>query len=172
MLLFVQEEVLGAGHGTGILDTSDGIGKSHTGQVRVVSEALNVTASVGVAAKRTGNRSKKNINTLVLCLRAQGSTTVNPKVSAPTGGGSQASSESAVIPVESKTKGTILHAERSQSQARDGTNVSNTLLAHPTGVKVSTTRLAKQGRIKLALPTPVLRLTFSKRVRPVTNSLA
>jgi hypothetical protein len=45
MLLFIQNVVLRASNDTGILDTSNGVGNSNAGEIRVGREAFPVTLS-------------------------------------------------------------------------------------------------------------------------------
>jgi hypothetical protein len=86
MLLFVQNIVLSASNDTSILNTANGLGDSVTRQVWVRGEALPVAlakissvlslsdsskayTTLGVATKRTDNRTKLNVNTLATVLQ-------------------------------------------------------------------------------------------------------
>ena len=74
-LLLVRDEVLCSGLDTSILVTSDGLLHGNTSEVRVSSEALPVTASIGRATKRSSNRAKSYVSALSFELLTHGITT-------------------------------------------------------------------------------------------------
>lgn len=123
--------MLGAGNGTSVLDTGDGVGESEALEVGVGAEALGVAATLGETTKRTGSRAEDDVDTLVAGLRAQGVTTIAPEVTAEVATNGQGGRESAVVVAEAQAEGTVLHAQALEAHAGDGADVADALAAHP-----------------------------------------
>lgn len=162
--------MLGASNGASALDTFDGIGESLALEVGVGAEALSVATAHGEAAKRTRGRAKKDIDTLVAGLGTHGVTTVAPEVTAEVATNGQGSRESAVVVAEAETERAILHTQALEAHARNGTDVADTLFAHPSvNVSLAGGSVAVCTKKCESYPTPVVRLTFSSRVSWLTK---
>ena len=163
--------MLGGSNNTGLLEAPDGVGASSAHEVGVNGEPFPVATTHGISAESTDGGAKDNIDSLVALLGAHLVPALEPEIAAPAGTGSDTCRERARVVGEANAQRAILHAEAAEAQARDTSDVPNTSLSHPTRRRVSNFSPIYSMAVR-AYPTPVVMLTFSRRVSWETKSLA
>lgn len=169
LTLLIADKMFGARHNAGLLNPLDRRGHGKTRQDRIRGETLPVAATLGHPTQGPGDRPQQDRNTLCIRLPAHGQTSLEDESLVKGGGCSLAGRKRRVVVSSPDPKRAVLETKFGEPEARDGAGLADTLFGFPSG-EVSFRRSSmEQGGTH---PTPVVKLTFSRRVSWETKALA
>ena len=126
MLLLIQNEMLGAGNDTCILNTLDRLGDGYPGEDRIRAEALPVASALWVSPQRTNDGAELDIDTFASMLQTHLIASTIELATVPGCRDGASCSECGDIVGKSDTQRTVLRADTLKAETRDSSSIANT----------------------------------------------